>query len=112
MTRSARPGPTEERGGKARADRVERRGPRRAARVGRGPAPANRTGGALWGAARAVALGGRRGEDLGMEEHASSLIGAAARGERFGETRNPQALSATGMSAMSASSEVPVLFRP
>jgi len=85
MRRSARPGPTEDGSGEARADRVERRGPPRAARVGRGPAPPHRAGGALRGAARAVALGGRRGEDLGMEEHASSLIGAAARGERFGE---------------------------
>jgi hypothetical protein len=37
------------------------------------------------GAARPVALGGGRAEDLGMKEHASSLIGAAPRGERFGE---------------------------
>jgi len=37
------------------------------------------------GDARPVALGAGRAEDLGMKEHASSLIGAAARGERFGE---------------------------
>jgi hypothetical protein len=85
MTPSARPGPTEERGGEACADRVERRRPPRAVRVGRAAAPPHRAGGALCGAARAVALGGRGGQDLGMEEHASSLIGAAARGERFGE---------------------------
>jgi hypothetical protein len=37
------------------------------------------------GDARAVALGSGGAEDLGVEEHASSLIRAAVRGERFGE---------------------------
>jgi hypothetical protein len=88
MRRSGRPGATaaEDGGGEAGAERAARRGPPPAAGRGRRrPGPPHRAADGQCGAARAGALGGRRGEDLGMEEHASSLIAAAARGERFGE---------------------------